>query len=77
MYVYHVNLVRIWVKTDPPHPLEATKWGGPSDVTGKTEALCHRRCGKIKIPQCSKALSAQHGPKFCSLSTAMVTFPYK
>jgi hypothetical protein len=33
--------MRIRVRIDPPHPLvyrkEATKWGGPSDETGKTE----------------------------------------
>jgi hypothetical protein len=36
-----------------------------------------RRCGTIKIPPCSKALSADHKPKFCSPSPAMVTSPYK
>jgi hypothetical protein len=45
---------------------EAPEWGGPSDETGKTEVLCHSRCGAIKIPPCSKALSAEHRPKFCS-----------
>jgi hypothetical protein len=29
----------------------------------------------IKIPPCSKALSAEHRPKFCSPSPAMVTSP--
>jgi hypothetical protein len=33
--------------------------------TGKNEAPCHNRCGTIKIPPCSKALSAEHRPKFC------------
>jgi hypothetical protein len=55
----------------------ATKWGGLSDETGKTEVLCHSRCGTIKIPLCSKALSAEHRPKFCSPSPAVVTSPYK
>jgi hypothetical protein len=54
-----------------------TKWGGPSDETGKTEAPCHSRCGMIKIPPCSNALSAKHRPKFCSSSPVMVTSPYK
>ena len=34
------------------------------------------RCGTIKIPPCSKALSAEHRPKFCSPSPVMVTSPY-
>jgi hypothetical protein len=46
--------------------------GGPSDETGKTEIPCHSRCGTIKIPPCSKALSAEHRPKFCSPSPAIV-----
>jgi hypothetical protein len=29
-------------------------------LTGKVEALCHSRCGTIKTPPCSKALSAEH-----------------
>jgi hypothetical protein len=53
------------------------EWGGPSDETWKTEAPCHIWCGTIKIPPCSKALSAEHRPKFCSPSPAMVTSPYK
>jgi hypothetical protein len=31
----------------------------------------------MKIPPCLKALSAEHRPKFCSPSPAMVTSPYK
>ena len=34
------------------------------------------RCGTIKIHPCSKALSAEHRPKFCSPSPVMVTSPY-
>jgi hypothetical protein len=48
-----------------------------SDETGKTEAPCYSRCGTIKIPPCSKALSTEHRPKFCSPSPAMVTSSYK
>jgi hypothetical protein len=48
-----------------------------SDETGKTEALCHSRCSKVKIPPCSKALSVEHRHKFCSPSPIMVTSPYK
>jgi hypothetical protein len=43
------------------------QWGSPSDETGKTEAPCHWRCGTIKIPPCSKALSAEHRPNFAAL----------
>jgi hypothetical protein len=35
-----------------------TEWDGSSDENGKTEALCHSRCGTIKIPPCPKALGA-------------------
>jgi hypothetical protein len=52
---------------------EATECGGPLDETGKTEVARHSRCGTIKIPSCSKALRAEHSPKFCSPSLAMVT----
>jgi hypothetical protein len=40
---------------------EATEWDGPSDETGKTEVPCYSRCSAVKIPPCSKALSAEHG----------------
>jgi hypothetical protein len=33
----------------------------------KPEALCHCRCGTIKISPCSKALSAEHGLNFAAL----------
>jgi hypothetical protein len=41
------------------------------------KAACHNRCGTIKIPPCSMALSAEHRPKFCSPSPVMVMSPYK
>jgi hypothetical protein len=70
--------VRIRVRIGPPHPLACRKRRlNPLDETGETEVPCHSRCGTIKIPPCSKALSAEHGPKFCSPSPAMVTSPYK
>jgi hypothetical protein len=37
------------------------------DETGKTEVPCPSRCGTIKIPPYSKALSAEHRPKFAAL----------
>jgi hypothetical protein len=60
-----------------PRTIQKTEWGGPSDETRKTEVPCHSRCGTIKIPSCSKTLSAEHRPKFCSPSPAMVASPYK
>jgi hypothetical protein len=51
--------------------------GCPSDETGKTEATYHSRYDTMKIPPCSKALSKEHRPKFCSPSTVMVTSSYK
>jgi hypothetical protein len=67
-----VTAVRIRVRIDSPHPLmclkKATEWGGPSDETGKTEVPLHSRCGMIKIPPFSKALSAEHiGLNFAAL----------
>jgi hypothetical protein len=53
------------------------EWGGTSNETEKkTKTQCHSRCGTINIPPCSKALSAEHRPKFCSPSQVMVTSPY-
>jgi hypothetical protein len=73
--------VRTGVIIDPPHPFVCRKrrlnGGGPSEETGKTEVPCHSRCVTIKIPPCSKALSAEHRPKFSSPSPAMVRYPYK
>jgi hypothetical protein len=46
---------------------------GLSDKTGKTEVQCRSRCGLIKIPPCSKALSAEHRLKFAALTLVMVT----
>jgi hypothetical protein len=64
--------VRIRVRIDPPHPLCVIKgdWMGWSFGWDS-------RCGTIKIPPCLKALSAEHRPKFCSFSSAMVTSPCK
>jgi hypothetical protein len=39
----------------------------------KRKVPCRSRCGTIKIPPFSKALSAEHRPKFAALSPAMVT----
>jgi hypothetical protein len=74
LITYHLGSVGIQVRIGPPHLPEATEWGGPSDETGKTEVPCHSRCGTIKILPCSRALRAEHRPKFCSLSPAMVIF---
>jgi hypothetical protein len=76
-HYFHCGPVRIRSSTSPRVSYKATKWGGPSDETGKTEVPCRSRCGLIKIPPCSEALSAEHRPKFCSPSPAMATSPYK
>jgi hypothetical protein len=63
--------VRIRVRIVPPYPLVCCKrrlnGGVPSDETGKSEVPCRSRCGTIKIPPCSKALSAEHRLKFAAL----------
>jgi hypothetical protein len=46
----------------PCESWEAIEWGSPSNETGKTETPCPSRCGTIKIPPCSKALSAEQRP---------------
>jgi hypothetical protein len=72
---------RIRVRIGPLHPLASRKrrlnGGVPSDETGKTEEPCRSECGTIKIPPNSKALSAEHTPKFCIPPPAMGTSPYK
>jgi hypothetical protein len=42
----------------------AREWNGPSNETGKTEASRYSSCGAIKIPPCSKALSAEERSYF-------------
>jgi hypothetical protein len=44
--------------------------------TGRTEAPCHSRCVMIKIPPCSKVLSTEHSPRFCSPSPVIMMSPY-
>jgi hypothetical protein len=72
----YIKPVRIRVRVGSPHPLVCRKRRLPSDETGKTEVPCHRKCGTIKIPPCSKALSAERRLKLCSPSPAMVMSPY-
>jgi hypothetical protein len=63
--------VGIQVRIDPPNPLVCRKRrlneGYLSDETVKYEVPCRSRCGMIKIPPCSKALSAEYRPKFAAL----------
>jgi hypothetical protein len=56
-----------WVGKIFQSTIKLGDWGGPSDDTGKTEVPCHSRCDTIKIPPCSKALSAEQRPKFAAL----------
>jgi hypothetical protein len=41
---------------------------GLSDETVLIEVPCRSSCGTIKIPPCSKGLSAEHRPKFAALA---------
>jgi hypothetical protein len=62
---YPALLIR--VRIGPPHPLCVVRGDWMSRSLGwnrKTEVPCHSRYGTIKIPPCSKALSAEHRPKF-------------
>jgi hypothetical protein len=55
--------VRIRARIDSPHPFVCRKRplnGVVLQMWRKTYAPCHSRCGTIKIPPCSKALSAEH-----------------
>jgi hypothetical protein len=68
--------VRIRVRIDPPHPLVYRK----RRLMGRTFGWDRKNRGPVSqqvIPPCSKALSAEHRPKFCSPSPAMVTSTYK
>jgi hypothetical protein len=71
--------MRIQVRIDPPHPLVCRKRRLNGEVLWmrpEKQIPWHSRCSTIKIPPCSKALSAEHRPKFFSPSQAMVTSPY-
>ena len=39
-------------------------------ISAKTKASCHSRCGKIKIPSCTKALAAEHWSFTSSLDSS-------
>jgi hypothetical protein len=73
--------VRIRVIIGLPYHLVSRKrrlnGGDPSDETRKTKDPCLSKGGTIKIPLCSKVLSAEHRPKFCTPSPVMVTSPYQ
>jgi hypothetical protein len=60
--------LRIRAKIDSPFPFLCRKRRLNGVVhpirPEKTESLCHSRCGTIKIPLCSKALSAKHRLNF-------------
>jgi hypothetical protein len=42
-------------------------WGSALDETAIMEVPCHSRCCTLKIPSCSKTLSSEHRPKFCTI----------
>jgi hypothetical protein len=68
--------VRIQVRIDPPHPLVCRK-RRLNGVVFRMRPEKMSRCVTVKMPPCSKTLSAEHRPKFCSPSPVMVTSPYK
>jgi hypothetical protein len=74
-----LNWIR--VRIDPLHPHACRKWRLNGAFLRmrpeKPKVPCHSRCGTIKIPPSSKALSAEHMPKICSPSLAMITSPYE
>jgi hypothetical protein len=57
----------------------AAEWVGPSnlDESRKAKGPVSQQLWHDKIPSCSKALSAEHRPKFWSPSPAMMTSPHK
>ena len=40
---------------------------GPREMTMKKRCPCHSRCGMLKNPNCSMAMSAEHRSKFAAL----------
>jgi hypothetical protein len=71
--------VRIPVRIHPPLPLLCRRrrlCGAVIRIKHeKNKASCDSRCDTIKIPHCSRALGAEHRPKFRSPSPAMVSSP--
>jgi hypothetical protein len=71
--------VRIRVRIDPQHPLVCIKRQLKGEVLQmrpeqpRSHVTALSRCGTIKIPPCSKALSTKHRLKFCSPSPVVVT----
>jgi hypothetical protein len=73
--------VRIRVRIDLPRPVVCRmRWLNGLVFRMRPEkprpCVTAGVCGTIKIPPCSKALSAEHRPKFCSPSMAMATSSY-
>jgi hypothetical protein len=72
--------MRIRVRIDPPYPPVCLKrrlnGGGLSDETGKNKGPVSQQVWHDRDPSSSKALSAEHRPKFYSTSPAMMTSPY-
>jgi hypothetical protein len=71
-----LSLVRIRVRIDPPRPLVCRKRRLNGAVLRIRQKKSRSRV-TIKTPPCSKALNAEHRPKFCSPSPATVTSSYK
>jgi hypothetical protein len=72
--------VRIQVRIDHPHSLVCRKRrlnGAILRMRPENRGRCCSRCGTIKIPPCSKALSADHRPIFWIPPPVILTSPYK
>jgi hypothetical protein len=71
----------IRVRIDPPHPFVChTRRLNGAVLQMRPEKPRPRVTAGVaqkKTPPCSKALSAEHRSKFCSLSPVTVTYPYK
>ena len=65
-----LRLIPLKIRDTKNPPLARGKrwldWRGLSDETCETEALCHSRCGTIKIPPVSRLLVSSIGLDFAS-----------
>jgi hypothetical protein len=64
-------------RTAPFSRLLRHTWGCGGSILNRIFKGCQSRCDTIKIPPTSKALNAEHRPKFYSPISAVVTSPYE
>ena len=63
-----------WSSTAKRSAIGVVSCHGFSEMTLLTDASCQSRCGTLKSPQCSMAMSAEHR-SFAALSLVIVTSP--